>query len=240
MNSVVVWGLSSSLRNGEMNHFSGPRHFCFRNPYSPKFSHVPWKRSLGCRVSWRQPQVLHPHRVLTQSAGIIPALCFWSPEKRGESKYGWQDLRHHPPCVRPGPSHPWLSFWFPQQLPPGFSWRPLTICFLIVVGLQPLLFPFLAAFLLRPLQDLSPAHPTHTLSSTCSYLAQWLWISTLNNAASCSPLMFPDLFALLFPSYYFLSTSFLPSPSCSYTISFFTPLPFFPFSSFPLHPQSPH
>lgn len=185
MNSVTGWGLSSSLRNWEMNHFSGPRHFLFQKPIFTYVQSCSVKERLGVTGELKAaPSSPTPHCVLTQSAGIIPPLCLWSPENRGESESGWQGLTHSPPCVCPRPSHPWTSLWFSQQLPLGFSWEPLTIFFLIVFGLQPLLFPFLSAFctgLFRICPQLAPY--AHTLSSACSYLASDfehpLWIMPL-------------------------------------------------------------
>lgn len=183
-----------------------------------------------------------PHCVLTQSAGIIPPLCLWSPENRGESESGRQGLTHSPPCVCPRPSHPWMSLWFSQQLPLWFSWKSLTIFFPNSFWPSASSVSFSVGLLHRPLQDLSPAGPLHTHPFLCLFLpGQWLWTSTVDNATSCSPLMFPFLFALLLlPSDYFLFTSFpAPLPISIPSLSL-PPLLFFPFSSFPPHPQSSH
>lgn len=195
-----------------------------------------------------------PHCVLTQSAGITPPLCFWSPENRGESESGWQDLRHSPPYVRPGHLTLGCLFGSPSSYPLGFPERHSPF-FLIVVGLQSLLFPFLSAFctgLFRICPQLAPYTPFPLPVLTWpSDFEHPLWIMPLPAFPYSSPFPLPSS-SLPITSFLLLSSLPLPIPIPSLSLPLspsFLPLLFLSTLSLPIRsacflqfsstPQSP-
>lgn len=172
------------------------------------------REAWGNGLAWSQPQVLHqtPHLLHCQSAGTASPLCFWSWENTGASKPGQTDAGKHwqalasmgkqvvrccPPSACPCLTLAVLSRSF-QQLPIGFSRKPPTDFFLIAVLPQPLLslFPSARGF---GLVTRLPLPTTHTLSSSCPYLAKWLWASIISSIPPFSPFFFSSS-PLLLPS----------------------------------------